>query len=143
MYLYCAGCMIIWGYLWVTQYILSGPILTANLYCICWSIDCGILIQMQYRFLINFGTLSIYIYTYILYTSVRRIFGNFNLVTDNLVSKQKWQFEAEILIWYLSRNDNLQACNIYTHDGLDLPNCYFCLVTKLSLLKICPSYLYI
>ena len=38
--------------------ILSVPKFTANLYCICFSKICGILKQMQYRFAVNFGTLS-------------------------------------------------------------------------------------
>ena len=40
-------------------YILNVPKFTATLYCICLSIPKSILKQMEYRFAVTFGTLSI------------------------------------------------------------------------------------
>ena len=39
--------------------VLSVPKFNANLHCICFSIDLRYLKQMQYRFAVNFGRLSI------------------------------------------------------------------------------------
>ena len=80
------------------QMVLSVPKFTANLYSICIVQICGILMQRQYRFVVNYGTLSSSVRTYgaIRYFDLLKAFGYIERVV-----KSETKFRKRSIFFYM------------------------------------------